>query len=150
MNYSQITDTLFIGTTPNTEDYDTLRSVGVRLVINMRFERPPYKDSHNPPMKALWLPSFDSPLIPIRLAALKKGVKAALETLAEGGKVYVHCAKGIHRGVAMGAAILIAQSYSPEEAMSLIKARRQVADPDIWYIHRRIMRFSEIWGDSGD
>ena len=36
MNFSQITDDLFIGTTPRRKDYDVLRGLGVRLVINMR------------------------------------------------------------------------------------------------------------------
>jgi hypothetical protein len=37
---------------------------------------------------------------------------AALETIRQGGKVYAHCQRGRHRGVAMGAAILIALGYS--------------------------------------
>lgn len=38
MNFSPITDDLFIGTTSSTEDYNYLRELGVRLVINMRVE----------------------------------------------------------------------------------------------------------------
>ena len=37
MNFSQITDDLFIGTTPLASDYDGLRQLGIRLIINMRF-----------------------------------------------------------------------------------------------------------------
>jgi len=33
MNFSTITDNLFIGTTPSTEDYNHLRDFGVRLVL---------------------------------------------------------------------------------------------------------------------
>jgi len=50
-----------------------------------------------------------------------------------------------HRGVAMGAAILIAQGLPAVEAMQLIKQRRAVADPYIWYIRRRIERFAQRW-----
>jgi hypothetical protein len=45
----------------------------------------------------------------------------------------------------MGAAILIASGYSPEDAMQLIVDRRPVADPHAWYIRRRIIRFAELW-----
>ncbi len=145
MEYSQITDWLFIGTTPSSEDYQQLRESGVRLVINMRIERRPYPDHHEEPIQSLWLPTFDSPLIPIPIRALQRGARKALETIQEGGKVYVHCAAGVHRGVAMGAAILIAQGYSLEDALDLIKQEREVADPEAWYIHRRIRRFAETW-----
>jgi len=145
VDYSQITDSLFIGRTPHSEDYDELRSLGVQLVINMRLEQRPYKDSHNPPMPVLKVPTIDSPLFPIPIRGLMKGGKAALAVIARGGKIYVHCQAGVHRGVAMGAAILITQGYEPEAAMDLIKQRRPAADPDAWYIRRRIMRFAEIW-----
>jgi protein-tyrosine phosphatase len=145
MDYSQITDDLYIGRTPHTEDYDHLRSLGVQLVINMRLEKRPYKDVHNVPMPVVRIPTIDSPLFPIPMRALKRGVKAALPVFENGGKVYVHCQAGVHRGVAMGAAILIAQGYDPVEAMELIKEKRPEADPDAWYIRRRIMKFAEIW-----
>ena len=145
MDFSQITETLFIGTTPPPEAYPFLRGLGVQLVINMRIERPPFRDRSNPPIRLLWLPTADTPLIPIPLRALKRGTIAALETFAKGGKVYAHCAGGVHRGVAMGAAILIAEGYSPEEAITLIKQRREAADPYAWYILRQIIRFTESW-----
>jgi protein-tyrosine phosphatase len=145
MNFSNITDTLFIGTPPTTQDYGLLRQMGVRLVINMRVERRPNFDSHNPPMEVLWLPAFDTPFIPIPIKSLKRGATAALKTIQQGGKVYTHCREGIHRGVAMGAAILIAQGFSPQDAIEMIKQRRPVADPDAWYIKRRIYRFAKSW-----
>lgn len=147
MNYSQITDSLYVGRTPRPESYDELRALGVELVINMRVERRPFNDPGEIPMDVLWLPSFDSPLIPIPIRFLVRGAKAAVKTLEGGGKVYVHCAGGVHRGVAMGTAILIAQGYSAEEAMDLIQEKREVADPRIWYIRRRIEQFEETWNE---
>jgi dual specificity MAP kinase phosphatase len=145
MDISQITDNLYIGTTPDVEDYPFLRELGVKLVINMRFERPPKRDPHQNPLRFLWLPTFDNPLLPIPMHALRRGVRSALETMARGGQVYAHCAAGVHRSVAMAAAIMIAQGQSAENAMALIKTRRQIADPDIWYIRRRIERFAQMW-----
>ena len=49
MDYSRITEDLFIGTTPSVKDYDQLRDQGVRLVINMRFTYGPRPDPHESP-----------------------------------------------------------------------------------------------------
>lgn len=144
-NFSNITDDLFIGTTPLASDYDGLRELGIQLVINMRFSRSPYPDPHEAPIRFLWLRTIDSPFFPLPIPKLIVGARAALETILLGGKVYVHCAYGRHRGPAMGSCVLIAQGYSPEEAMSLVMERRAVADPHIPYIRSRILTFAREW-----
>jgi protein-tyrosine phosphatase len=83
------------------------------------------------------------------MQALQRGARAALETFHDGGKVYVHCAAGRHRGVAMGSAVLIAQGYDPHKAMKLVMERRMVADPHIFYIRNRILRFAREWREWG-
>lgn len=145
MDFSRITDALYIGTTPRSDDYPTLLELGICLVINMRIERPPHRNHHNPDLTRMWLPTIDSPFTPIPIFMLRSGATAALEVIQRGEKVYAHCAAGVHRGVAMGAAILIASGYSADQAMQLIADRRPVADPFAWYIRRRILRFAEIW-----
>jgi protein-tyrosine phosphatase len=145
MNFSQITECLFIGDTPGADDYDLLRELGVRLVINMRFEKRPIIDLHSPPLDFLWLPTLDTPGLVIPIRFLIRGVQVALETFKEGGKVYVHCQRGRHRGAAMGASILIALGYDPDEAIELIKVQRPIADPNIFYIRSRILRFARAW-----
>ena len=147
-NFSNITDDLFIGTTPLASDYNGLRELGVRLIINMRLLHGPFPDPHHTPIKLLWLRTFDSPFFPIPISKLMTGAKAALETIQSGGKVYVHCAGGRHRGVAMGSCLLIAQGYSAEEAMQLISKRRSYADPQIYYIRAQILRFAQEWQKS--
>lgn len=145
MDYSQINGDLYIGTTPYAEHYNELRDMGVALVINMRIELRPRPDPGFPPIRSMWLPTFDTPLFPIPIHVLERGAKAALQVINTGGRVYVHCAAGRHRGVAMGAAILIAQGLSAADAMQLITQHRAVADPYIWYIRRRIERFAQRW-----
>ncbi len=145
MNLSKITDQLYVGTTPNAKDYDLLHSLGVRLVINMRFGFPPKRDPHVPPLRSLWLPTIDSPIFPIPIRMLTTGVEQALKVIQEGGVVYAHCSRGRHRGPAMGACILIAQGTPAEAAMQLIKQQRPVADPQAWYIRRRIEKFEREW-----
>ena len=144
-SFSNITDDLFIGITPLVTDYDGLRELGIRLIINMRFTRGPYPDPYHTPIKLLWLRTMDSPFFPIPIAKLILGAQAALDTINSGGKVYVHCAGGRHRGVTMGACILIAQGYDPEAAMKLITERRIVADPYAYYIRPRILQFAREW-----
>jgi protein-tyrosine phosphatase len=145
MDFSQITTDLFIGETPAAADYNRLRELGVRLVINMRFSRGPQPDLHPQALEFLWLRTIDSPIILIPIQKLIQGTLAALETIHQGGKVYSHCAKGRHRSVAMGAAILIAQGHAPEAAMRLIKQQRPIADPGMFYIRSRILRFARQW-----
>jgi protein tyrosine phosphatase (PTP) superfamily phosphohydrolase (DUF442 family) len=145
MDFSRITDDLFIGTTPNIQDYDRLRDLGVRLVINMRFARGPLPDKHPEALRLLWLRTIDSPFFSIPLQKLLQGTHTALEIIQNGGKVYSHCAKGRHRSVAMGAAILIAQGYNPEACMQLIKQQRPISDPGIFYIQGRIHQFARMW-----
>jgi protein-tyrosine phosphatase len=146
--FSNITDNLFIGITPLVTDYNGLRELGIKLLINMRLMHGPYPDDHPEPIKLLWLRTFDSPFFPIPISKLMTGAKAALETIEAGGKVYVHCAGGRHRGVAMGSCILIAQGYEPDAAMKLISERRLVADPNIYYIRERILRFAREWNNT--
>ncbi len=145
MDFSEISRDLLIGTTPNTANYNRLRDLGVRLVINMRFTRPPYPDPHQPPLNFLWLPSADTMFFPIPVFTLMRGAQAALKTIESGGRVYAHCAGGRHRSVAMGASILIAQGYDAESAMQLIKKQRSFADPDIFYIRNQILKFERAW-----
>ena len=144
-NFSNITDDLFIGTTPLARDYDGLRELGIRLIINMRLTRGPYPDLHHTPIKLLWLRTIDSPFFPLPISKLMAGARAALETIRMEGKVYVHCAYGRHRGPAMGACVLIAQGYDPGTAMNLVAENRAVADPYAYYIRQRILRFAQEW-----
>jgi protein tyrosine phosphatase (PTP) superfamily phosphohydrolase (DUF442 family) len=145
MNLSQITHDLYIGNTPGLSDYDRLRGLGIRLVINMRYTLGPRPDPHVPPLEFLWLRTFDNIFIPIPIPKLIEGAQRALDVIANGGKVLAHCAYGRHRGVAMGASILIAQGYAPRAAMDLIKEKRAFADPDAFYIRSRILKFAEQW-----
>jgi hypothetical protein len=145
LEFSSISDQLFIGVTPLASDYDGLRELGIQLIINMRFSRGPYPDTHHTPIRLLWLRTIDSPFVPLPISRLITGARAALETIFLGGKVYVHCAYGRHRGPAMGSCILIAQGYQPEDAMKLVVEGRSVADPYIPYIRSRILKFASEW-----
>ena len=145
MDCSPITDTLYLGTTPESEDYNRLRDLGITLVINMRIEQRPHPDQHNEPMRVIHYRTIDHPFLPIPMCVLEKGASIALDEITSGGKVFVHCYGGRHRSVAMAASILIAQGYTPEDAMNLLKEKHDKADPGIWYIRKRILKFAKRW-----
>lgn len=143
--FSRINDFLYIGTTPEREDYDKLISEGIDLVINMRFWVNPHPIHETDGLKFLWLRSFDNPFIKIPMGNLFQGVKEAQKVIDAGGKILSHCARGRHRSVAMGASILISQGLSAIESVDLIKKNRPIVDPDIFYIKERITRFERMW-----
>jgi protein tyrosine phosphatase (PTP) superfamily phosphohydrolase (DUF442 family) len=149
MEYSEITNQLLIGTTPDQRDFELLRGMGVDLVINMRLLRGRSPRDGSASIRYLRLRSFDNPLMPIQMDKLMRGTRAALKVLERGGKVYVHCSKGRHRSVAMAAAILIAQGLQPEEAMRLIQERGRRADPQARHIRSRILKFERRWARRG-
>ena len=74
-----------------------------------------------------------------------RGVNAALDVIHHGGKVYVHCAHGRHRSVAMGAAILIAQGMPATEAMELIKNAGSRLTP-IYFISEDAFTYLRVGG----
>jgi protein-tyrosine phosphatase len=147
MDISPITDYLFVGGQPEHTACDDLCALNVGLIINMRGESKPHARFGQPPLNVLWLRTYDFPLLPISMATLEQGVRAALPYIAQGQKVLVHCRHGRHRSVAMAAAIMIAQGYSAAEAMARLSAQRPAADPHIWYIRRQIERFERHWRD---
>lgn len=145
MDISRITDYLYIGGLPHPEDAEALHALNIRLIISMCGDIGPAKVLTQPPFRLLWLRTFDTPFTPVPIKLLMAGVQAALPIIDEGGCVFTHCARGRHRSVVMGAAVLIAMGYSAHEAMKLIRIHREAADPQIWYIQRRIKKFEKEW-----
>ena len=146
MDISPITDYLYVGAQPEARHAAQLREMGVRLIINMRAESRPPAAFAEPPLRVLWLRTYDIFLLPIPIHLLLEGVRAALPVIEGGGRVLAHCHKGRHRSVAMAAAILIAKGYTADEATRLLRDRRALAHPDAWHIRRQIKKFEERWG----
>jgi prolyl-tRNA editing enzyme YbaK/EbsC (Cys-tRNA(Pro) deacylase)/rhodanese-related sulfurtransferase len=145
MDLSPITNDIYIGSQPDAEHAEALGALNIGLIINMRAETRPHPVYAAPPFSSLWLRTYDFFFTPIRMATLEQGAHAALAVIAQGRRVLVHCQRGRHRSVAMAAAILIAQGYSAGDAMRLIREKRRVADPQIWYIRRQIEKFEHHW-----
>ena len=141
---SQITDYLYISAFPRGEHVAEIVALDVRLVLSMHWMRPT-KMLGKPPVKMLWLPTFDFVLLPMPIKTLNKGVQAAMPVIESGGAVLAHCKSGVHRSVAQAACVLIAMGYTADEAMQLIKEKRAVADPDARHIQSRIRKFEMQW-----
>lgn len=141
---SAITDYLYISAWPRGDHAEEIRALNVRLILSMHWIRPSKMLGH-PPVRLLWLPTFDNPLAPMPIPTLERGVEAALPVIADGYRVLVHCRAGVHRSVAMACCVLIGMGQTAEEAMALVKQKRSVADPYAGYIRRRIEKFEQHW-----
>jgi protein tyrosine phosphatase (PTP) superfamily phosphohydrolase (DUF442 family) len=145
MDYSKITDYLYIAARPQGADARSIDDLGVRLVISMVAHRRPAAEFYRTPLNVLWFRTFDFFLLPIPVDVLAQGVRAALPVINAGHKVLTYCMAGRHRSVAMGAAILIGMGYPADEAMALIARRRPTADPYAGHIERQIRKFDAHW-----
>lgn len=144
MDISAITDYLYIASLPSPHIIPQIKENGVRLILNMIFHRPA-SEFYEPPLVTKTFSTVDFPLYPIPLSLLLKGVQSAQPVIQNHEAVLIYCKMGRHRSVAMAACILISQGFSAIEAMDLIKRKRPVADPYVWYISRRIIAFEHYW-----
>ncbi len=143
---SEITDYLYISASPRGDHAEEIRALNVRLILSMHWIKPSNMLGQ-PPVRLLWLPTFDNPLVPMPIRTLQRGVEAALPVIQDGYRVLVHCRAGIHRSVAMACCVLIGKGLTADQAMQLVVEKRPVADPHIGYIERRIYQFEKNWCD---
>ncbi len=142
---SAITDYLYISAWPRSNHAEEIRALNVRLILSMHWIRPS-RILGQPPVRLLWLPTFDNWLMPMPIRILKRGVETALPVIQDGYRVLVHCRAGVHRSVAMACCVLIGMGLTAEEAIALVKQKRSAADPEAWYIQRRIKEFERVLG----
>jgi protein tyrosine phosphatase (PTP) superfamily phosphohydrolase (DUF442 family) len=141
---SRITDYLYVSAWPEGEHADEILALNIRLILSMHWQRPS-KSLNHPPLRVLWLPTVDTPITPLPIGTLRRGVEAALPVIGEGAGVLAHCKAGVHRSVAMASCVLIGMGYTADSAMHLVKEQREVADPFAGYIQSRIRRFESDW-----
>lgn len=142
LDLSRITETLYVSAYPTTDHVPQLKALSVSLMLSL-LVRPPHASVRHSAARWMHLPCIDSPVTPIPMLLLWRGVDAALPVIADKGIVLVHCRYGKHRSVVQACAILIGQGYSPLEAMNLVKEQRPEADPFAWYIESRIRKFAQ-------
>jgi hypothetical protein len=145
MDLSRITDNLYVSARVKDEDLQAALELDPGLVISMILERRPPPVLEERGLRVLWLRTVDFPLIPIPLRTLRRGVRAALPVIHDGGRVLVFCQGGRHRSVAMACCILIGMGLTASEAMEFVDSQREAADPRAWHIQRQIRRFEAAW-----
>lgn len=106
---------------------DVVRA-GVTHIIDMQieFDDRPLAEPYG--IKVLWNPTDDD-FQPKPPELFERGVQFAVEALdGEDGRLFIHCAAGVHRAPMMALAVLGSTGWKLGEAMDLIEARRPTAD----------------------
>ena len=145
LGISQITPQIFLSSHFDTKDIDQLKKLNIKLVVNTTVFQFPHRDIEHNKIKVVTIPYIDSPLIPIPISMLNRGVRISLQYINRKENILVYCKRGVHRSVAMVCCILIGMGMSSDEAFKLVKSNRAIADPEVWYIKRRILKFEKEW-----
>jgi protein-tyrosine phosphatase len=129
MDMTWVTDRIAVGGGIwNDENMATLVKSGVTHIINMQIEFDDRPLAQRYPVQVLHNPTDDD-FMPKPPELFQAGVKFALEALkGPNGKVYTHCAAGVHRAPMMTLAIMRALGWSLKDAKELILQRRYVVD----------------------
>ena len=129
MDMTWVTDRIAVGGGIwNDDNMAELVRRGVTHIIDMQieFDDRPLAEPYD--VKVLFSPTDDD-FLPKPPQLFQAGVEFALEALDEPeGKVYVHCAAGVHRAPMMTLAILRVLGWSLQEAKAVIQERRYVVD----------------------
>jgi len=135
---STITPHLYIGGQYKLSALPFFRKLGITAIVNMRMKSI-YSEKDIKPIALLNLPTVDwkAPT----LKQLQEGVVFIEQQIKEGGKVYIHCFFGEGRGPTMGAAYLVSQGMTVDDALATIRKNR----PFIRVTPSQIERLSELY-----
>ncbi len=101
---------------------------GVTHIIDMQIEWDDTAVAKPYGIEVLWN-GTDDDFKPKPPELFQRGVEFALRALDDGeGKVFIHCAAGVHRAPMMTLAVLRALGFGLEDARQMIEARRPVVD----------------------
>jgi protein-tyrosine phosphatase len=129
MDITWLTDQIAVGGGIWTADnMAKVAQAGITHIIDMQieFDDTPLGAAHG--IEVLWNPTDDD-FEPKPAALLLRGVNFAQAALAgTGGKLFIHCAAGVHRAPMMALAVLGSMGWNLEDAMKWIEGRRPVAD----------------------
>jgi len=129
MDMSWVTDRIALGGGIwNDANMEELIDLGMTHIIDMQieFEDRPLAEPYG--VQVLFNPTDDD-FEPKPPDLFQRGVDFALAALdGPGGKVYIHCAAGVHRAPMMTLALLRVLGWTLKDAMELIQRRRFVAD----------------------
>ena len=128
MDITWLTDRIAVGGGIwSAENMAVVARAGITHIIDMQieFDDTPLAEKHG--IEVLWNPTDDD--FEEKPAALfQRGVDFAEAALERDGKVYIHCAAGVHRAPMMTLAVLGSMGWTIDDAMEMIQAKRPVVD----------------------
>ena len=129
MDMTWVTDRIAVGGGIwNDENMAELVKRGVTHIIDMQIEFDDRPLAEPYPVEVLFNPTDDD-FLPKPPELFQAGVDFALQALEEPqGRIYIHCAAGVHRAPMMTLAILRVLGWSLQDAKALIQDRRYVVD----------------------
>ena len=129
MDITWLTDRIAVGGgiwTP--ENMEKVGRAGITHVIDMQIEFDDTPLGKPLGIQVLWNPTDDD-FQPKSPELFQRGVEFAHKALeSDDGRLFIHCAAGVHRAPMMALAVLGSMGWSLEDAMQLIEERRPVAD----------------------
>jgi protein-tyrosine phosphatase len=133
MDITWLTDRIAVGGGIwNADNMATVAKAGITHVLDMQIEFDDTALGAEHGIEVLWN-ATDDDFEPKPAELFQRGVEFAQDALEADGKIYIHCAAGVHRAPMMAAAVLATTGWTLDDAMRLIVARRPVADfPDVY------------------
>ncbi len=127
------------------EKMDELARMGVTHVIDMQIEFDDTPLGEAAGVEVLWNP-VDDDFEPKGAEVFDRGVRFALGALERpDGKIFIHCAAGVHRAPMMTLAVLRATGHELDEAKQMIQTKRYVVDFAEVYV-RSVERYMKSHG----
>jgi len=128
MDITWITDRLSLGGGIwNEANMADVARAGITHIIDMQIEFDDTALAKPQGIEVLWNPTDDD--FQMKDSELfERGVQFAQQVLEQDGKVFIHCAAGVHRAPMMMLAVLCSEGWELDDALELIVARRPVAD----------------------
>src|ERR1039458_4056589 len=129
MDITWVTDRIAVGGGIWTaENMAAVSRAGITHIIDMQIEFDDTPLAGPRGIAVCWNP-VDDDFEPKPPEVFARGVEFALAALeANGAKLFVHCAAGVHRAPMMALALLGVMGWTVEDAMDLSEARRPAAD----------------------
>ena len=146
MDMTWVTDRIAVGGGIwNEENMEALVQHGVTHIIDMQIEFDDRPLAERYPVEVLFNPTDDD-FLPKPPELFQAGVDFALQALEEPqGRIYIHCAAGVHRAPMMTLAILRVLGWSLQDAKALIQERRYVVDFAECYVES-VENFVKVYG----
>lgn len=119
---SQIAEGLFVGGEIDQCEWKSLSGMGITFCVNLQHERQDTFDG-TPIDGYLWLPVRDGAAP--TMEHLRVGVRFVDAGIRSGRKVLIHCKAGTGRSPVLCAAYLVTQGQSTDEALDLIRTKRE-------------------------